>query len=90
VIQFIILYAALVWQPAMKHEMNRASIRSAQRMALQRVCSAYRTVSYEGLMVVAGTIPFRLLAEERKTAYRKKALLGYDPKEQRRHTMAEW
>lgn len=90
VIQFIILYAALVWQPAMKHEMNRASIRSAQRMALQRVCSAYRTVSYEGLMVVAGTIPLRLLAEETKTAYRKKALLRYYPKEQRRHTTAEW
>jgi hypothetical protein len=90
VIQSIILYAAPVWQSAMNHETNRALIKSAQRLASQRICSAYRTVSYEGLMVVAGTIPLHLLAEERKMAYKKKLLPGYDFKDQRRHTMAEW
>jgi hypothetical protein len=90
VIQSIILYAAPVWQSATNHETNRALIKSAQRLASQRICSAYRTVSYEGLMVVAGTIPLHLLAEERKTAYKKKLLPGYDSKDQRRHTMAEW
>ena len=37
-----------------------------------RICSAYTTVSYEALIVIAGTIPLYLLGEERKINYDKR------------------
>lgn len=43
-------------------------------------------------MVVAGVIPFRVLAKERKTLYEKKVELGREraKEEQRKLTIREW
>ena len=43
-----------------------------QRQGALRVSCAYRTVSEEAVLVIAGIIPIKLLARERKLIYDEK------------------
>ena len=74
----------------MKMEKYKTKIKSLQRMMTLRICSAYITVSYEALTVLAGTIPLYLLAEERKINYDKRDEPTHSTKETRRHTVEKW
>lgn len=66
VAESIALYAAPVWAPeALRRAGNRALLDRAQRVMTIRVTRCYRTVSSLALSVLAGMIPWSLLAEER-------------------------
>ncbi|KAJ8971694.1 hypothetical protein NQ314_000578 [Rhamnusium bicolor] len=62
----IILYAAPIWEGAMRVEKMRLRLAGAQRIMALRVCSGYRTVSREALQVISSMPPIELLARERR------------------------
>lgn len=62
-----VLYAAPVWaEVATKTAKNREIMTRSLRPTLLRIIRAYRTVSTEGALVLAGIPPVDLLATERK------------------------
>jgi hypothetical protein len=67
--QSILTYAAPIWAKAMDVERSRTAVLKAQRVLALRVCSAYRTVSTDAALVIAGLIPVDLMARERKALY---------------------
>lgn len=69
VVHSILLYAAPIWEGALEVQATRSRLERVQRGAALRVCSAYRTVSYEAVLVVAGVPPLKLLAKERREVY---------------------
>ncbi|KAJ8964365.1 hypothetical protein NQ317_003009 [Molorchus minor] len=58
-------------------------------MAL-RVASAYRTVSTEAALVIAGMIPIDILAEERRELAKAGGAREGNPKVERKKTMRKW
>ena len=64
--QSILLYGAEIWSDAVSQECRRKLLGKVQRTAALRVSSAYRTVSEQAILVISGSIPIDILAEERK------------------------
>ncbi|XP_064214106.1 uncharacterized protein LOC135266775 [Tribolium castaneum] len=60
-----ILYGAEIWGSRHLKSKSLEKLERAQRTALLRVTSAYRTTSNEALQVIAGTKPMALAIEER-------------------------
>jgi hypothetical protein len=56
VCESVVLYAALILASALSFEKTRI-LKRAQRAALIRTSTAYRTVSYAALCVVTGSMP---------------------------------
>ena len=77
-VQFILLYGAEIWADALNIEAYRMRLARVQRQAALRVASAYRTVSEPAVLVIAGVIPVKLLAGERKAIYRRQDEIGKD------------
>lgn len=71
VVHSIILYGAPIWLECLNVKKNLKKIIRSQRKIALRVISAYRTVSTEAALVLAGIIPIDLLAEERDIVYRE-------------------
>lgn len=65
----ILLYGAEVWADALAVKKYRKAMTNVQRRGALRIACAYRTVSAEAVLVVAGVIPIDLLATERKRIY---------------------
>lgn len=91
-VQSALLYGAEVWAEALAKEVYRARLGRVQRQAALRVASAYRTVSEPAVLVVAGVIPVKLLAEERKAIYHRKGEADKDTvrREERARTYRRW
>lgn len=64
--QSIMLYGAEVWGDATKVRRSAIRLLAVQRRGALRVASAYRTVSEPAVLVITGTTPIDLLAQERK------------------------
>lgn len=72
VAESVMLYAAPVWAPyALRFKTNLAALDRAQRTTGIRITRCYRTVSSEAICVLAQTVPWSLLAEERTTLYQE-------------------
>ena len=70
VVESIALYGAPVWAPwAMKKSGNRHILEKTQRVMGIRITRCHRTVSTEAILVLARTIPWPLLVEERAKIY---------------------
>lgn len=65
----IVLYGAEIYADATKKRKNRVQMYHVQRQGALRISSAYRTVSEPAIFVVAGLIPWDLLAQERKRIF---------------------
>lgn len=67
VAESIALYGASVWfSPATSARTKRDLLRRTQRIAALRIIQAFRTVSTSAALVLAGTPPWDLKAEERR------------------------
>jgi hypothetical protein len=89
--QSTILYAAPVWHTALDKQVNKIKVASAQRSLALRVCSAYRTVSGDAAVVLAGLVPLHLLARERAEIYSQRDMDSPQlRKDIRRRTMTAW
>ena len=71
VVKRVLLYASHVWADGMRYKTYARSICIVYRLTALRVCCAYRTVSDEAALVVAGMIFMDLLAKERMYVFRK-------------------
>lgn len=92
VAQSQMLYAAPVWASALRFDKNIKTLSSPQRLMAIRVACAYRTVSTNAILVVAGMLPLKQLANERRAIYEAKRL-GLTPRtkrELRRESLREW
>ena len=58
----ILMYACPVWSPTLAIRARRDLIRRAQRAALIRTTTAYRTVSFHALCVLSGNMPIDVKA----------------------------
>lgn len=67
VVRSILLYAAPIWAEATRFSSYLRSMESVYRICALRVCSAFRTVSSDAALVIAGTPPIDLLANENVT-----------------------
>ncbi|KAH8295566.1 hypothetical protein KR054_009055 [Drosophila jambulina] len=59
------LYAAPIWSHAMATPAYSHGLHAAHRLAALRICCAFKSVSDQAALVIAGTPPLDLLAEER-------------------------
>ncbi|KAJ8932822.1 hypothetical protein NQ314_014407 [Rhamnusium bicolor] len=65
----IMLFAAPVWEGALKIVKIREKFARVQRQMALRISSAYRTASREAVLVIAEIPPTELLARERVEVY---------------------
>ena len=65
----VIMYAAPVWSDALSCDTYARELRSVYRRLCLRVCSAFRTVSEDAALVIAGLHPIDLLAVEATKNY---------------------
>lgn len=85
VVHSIMLYAAPIWSHALNVGRTRQIGTRVQRRLALRICSAYRTVSYEAVLVIAGIPPLLLMAKEREETYS-----GRDKAEARENLWRAW
>ncbi|XP_070144861.1 uncharacterized protein [Drosophila kikkawai] len=83
VVTSTILYAAPIWADAMKTVSYSRQCKSVYRRCALRISSCFCTVSEEAALVVSGTVPIELLAEERRTG-------NSGSRTQRSDTIARW
>jgi len=81
-----LLYAAPIWANALEYEINVKTILRPQRTIALRVAMAYRTVSTQAIVVVAGFLPAHLMARERQRRYRDRI----PEEEAREDTYIKW
>jgi len=87
VAESIVMYGAEIYAGATNKRKNRVKMGHVQRQGALRISSAYRTVSEPAILVVAGLIPWDLLAQERKKIFED----GRDISSQARiETIQEW
>lgn len=65
----IILYAISVWAPAVNKLGVQKSLNIIQRGFAQKLCKAYRTVSINSALVLAGILPPDLRVREAASLY---------------------
>ncbi|KAJ2939998.1 hypothetical protein O0L34_g14030 [Tuta absoluta] len=71
-IEPIILYAASVWGPAAEKLGVQKQLGTVQRGFAQKMCKAYRTVSLNSALVLAGVLPLDLRVKEAASLHRIK------------------
>jgi len=90
-VQNQLLYGAQIWAGALRYENNVNTLLGPQRQMTLRVAMAYRTVSTQAIMVVAGMIPVHLLAKERQRMYiHTKEGKEVNKQDHRANTYKEW
>lgn len=88
----ILLYGAEVWAHSIRKVTYAARLMRVQRQGALRIACAYRTVSLEASLVIAGVIPIDLLALERRYIYLNKEMEGIDQAKaiSRQNSLQEW
>ena len=76
IVHSILLYGAEVWAEALDVEFHRKKPGPVQRSYALRIACSYRTVSEVAVLVIAGVMPIRLMAKQRKLVYDNKDNLG--------------
>lgn len=93
-----LLYAAPVWaEQASRYRCNREALMRAQRLSALRIIRAYRTTSGAAALVIAGSLPADLMAEERLEWHRRKMTADQTEegttewkRNRRERSVAEW
>lgn len=87
-----LLYAAPVWSSALVFQKNIQVISGPQRKMAIRITRAYKTVSTNAILVVAGILPLKLQAAEKYKTHELKRM-GENPpskRELRMESIREW
>ena len=92
VVTSILRYGCVAWAGALERKRNKIKINQVYRLAAVRVASAYRTISYDAVCVIAGMIPIRLVILEDCKCYesRSRTLTKSDRSEHRGKTIQDW
>ena len=89
-IQSVLLYGAPIWNEAAQKHVYRKKLLSAQRLTVLRICSAYRTVSTDALLVLAGIVPIHLMADERNRLFKYNNIDQNTKRMEREETIKKW
>lgn len=73
VVTSVLRYGCVAWASALERKRNRIKINQVHRLAAVRVASAYRTISYDAVCVIAQLIPIRLVILEDCRVYAEKS-----------------
>lgn len=91
VVTSIIRYGAETWTNAIKSENNRDKLKRVHRLAVLRVVSAYRTISYDAACVIAGMFPIcQILDEDTKCGLSKRRRGILERTTHREQSLLEW
>jgi Reverse transcriptase (RNA-dependent DNA polymerase)/Endonuclease-reverse transcriptase len=94
VVLSILRYGCVTWADALERKRNRMKINSVYRLAAVRVASAYRTVSYDAVCVIARMIPIVLVILEDCRCYDEKSncqvMTKPDRSKHRGQTIQDW
>lgn len=85
----ILRYASPTWVKGLKTNRNRSRLNKSYRLMAMRVVSAYRTISFEAVCVIAGMIPISLVLEEDNECYVGRSARGVR-KRARAETLRKW
>ncbi|XP_066904186.1 uncharacterized protein [Halyomorpha halys] len=88
VVLTIMLYAAPIQKEAVVTKSYRRQMVSLYRIVCLRTVSAFRTVSYEAVCVIARMPPVELLVEERSRHYGR--CLSFSREEEWKITIDQW
>ncbi|CAK1549484.1 unnamed protein product [Leptosia nina] len=72
VIEPILMYAASAWEQAARKKCVKVQLDRIQRLFLQKICKAYRTVSLHSGLILTGILPLHLKIEEAAVLYKVK------------------
>ncbi|KMQ82443.1 hypothetical protein RF55_22966, partial [Lasius niger] len=72
VVTSVLTYGIAIWTDALQTQKSRRKVAPVYRLSALRVTSAYRTMSEDAVYVIAGMLPIKVLAEERKFLYRRR------------------
>lgn len=92
VVTSILRYGAVAWASALERKRNVVKINRVHRLAALRVASAYRTVSYDAVCVIAGMTPIRLVISEDCGCYQggKQKLTRSVRSQHKERTIQKW
>ncbi|KMQ82650.1 reverse transcriptase [Lasius niger] len=92
VVTSVLTYGIAIWSDTLQTQKLRRKVAPVYRLSALRVTSAYRTMSEDAVCVIAGMLPIRVLAEERKSLYRRRGSLSAAElrTEERRNSLHRW
>lgn len=94
VVTSVLTYGISIWADALDTQESRRKAGPVYRRGALRVASAFRTVSEEAVFVISGILPLKVLAEERRTLYRRKRSTTLSAEElrteERRNSITRW
>jgi hypothetical protein len=92
VVRSILRYGCVAWASAIESKRNKVKLDRVYRLAAARVVSAYRTVSYDAVCVIAGMLPIRLVILEDCRCYESgnRALTKTDRSRHKAKSIQDW
>jgi len=72
VVTSVLTYGIPIWADALWIQESWRKAGPIHRQCILRVASAFRTISEEAVCVISGTVPLRVLAEEKRSLYHRK------------------
>ncbi|XP_015118144.1 uncharacterized protein LOC107041861 [Diachasma alloeum] len=72
VVTSVLTYGIAIWDDALHTPISRRKVAPVYRLSALIVAKAYRTVSEDAVCVIAGMLPIEVLAEERRSLYRRR------------------
>lgn len=94
VVTSVLTYGISIWADALDTQESMRKAGPVYRRSALRVASAFRTISEEAACVISGTLPLRILAEERRTLYQRRKCTTLSAEElrteERHHSFLRW
>lgn len=94
VVTSVLTYGISIWADALKSQESWRKAGPVYRLSALRVPSAFRTISEEAVCAISGTLPLRVLAEERQAIYHRKRSTRLSAEElrteERQNSVARW
>lgn len=94
VVTSVLTYGISIWADALDLQESWRKAGPVYRLSALRVASAFRTISEEAVCVISGTLPLRVLAEERRALYQRKRSTTLSAEElrtkERQNSISRW
>ncbi|XP_015123340.1 uncharacterized protein LOC107045553 [Diachasma alloeum] len=79
VITSVLTYGIAIWAHELQVKEKRRKVAAVYRLTALRVASVYRTLSDDAVFFITGMMSIEVLAEERRSLYRKKKIALTEP-----------
>ncbi|KMQ83867.1 reverse transcriptase [Lasius niger] len=94
VVTSVLTYGIAIWVDALTLQKSQRKVAPVYRLSALRITSAFRTVSEDAVCVIAGVLPIGVLAEERRSLYRRRGSTSMSAEElkteERQSSLKRW